>query len=233
MMRRQIPRGPIRGRDDRSGLGEHEPVMQDVRLVRQPGQRRSGLAAREVLSRVNRHDGRRSSHARDARVCRRLRVKVQQIERAVAFGGGHAAPGEQSNVQFLAPPPEIQVPGDAGSRRERNAGQTPDDPVAEGQVAAQIDMGRVHRRDLLADVRRHLRRVDVRSGDDRRRRRFEDAEVAQEQESADEEDADDEGAEPGNGALRSARSRLLLAPFRAALGPGAHTLKCIGLILVR
>ena len=36
-----------------------------------------------------------------------------------------------------------QVSGDAGSRRQRNAGQTPDDPVANRQVAAQVDMGRV------------------------------------------------------------------------------------------
>ncbi len=132
---------PSRGGRDDSSPTKHERIVDDVGRVRGAAHARLGFAAREALRAIDRHDRRRLAHPSEAGVGRRLRVEMQDVERsAFEFQARDSTPGQQTDVQLLAPAPQIDVCRQAAARREPKAEHAASCTIRPAQLAAQVDV---------------------------------------------------------------------------------------------
>jgi hypothetical protein len=67
-------------------------------------------------------------------------VKVQDVESRRALDLGNAARCQQSDIQFFTPPAKIEIASRAAARSQRQTECAANQPIAEREIAAEINV---------------------------------------------------------------------------------------------
>ena len=85
-------------------------------------------------------------------------MKMQDVESRRALDLGNAPCRQKSDIQLFAPAAEIEVPGRAAAGSQRQAERAADKPIAQCEIAAEINMrgfDRRHQRESLPEESSH------------------------------------------------------------------------------